>query len=175
MEWLSLRGGLKGWEFLSQDGSFLVGRRSFFSENMFLDGEVGLAFPSIGTGKFGVGRLNPNTGKSVTLGVRPYPSHLYIQFGADKGRCDGNVKPQTLRRLNRRGKDVSELLCGESTFSIELERLALLPNADRRPQHVLPTYVYLESLELVHGDVEPPVVFAVTSVSGGGLFWSSIP
>jgi len=100
-------------------GSFLVGRRSFFSQNMFLDGEVGLAFPTIGTGKFGVGRLNPNTGKSITLGVRPYPSHLYIQFGADKGRCDGNVKPQTLRRLNRRGKDVSELLCGESTFSIE--------------------------------------------------------
>ena len=99
--------------------SFLVGRRSFFTETMFLDGEVGLAFPSIGTGKFGVGRLNPNTGKSIALGVRPYPAHLYIQFGADKGRCDGNVKPRTLRRLNRRGKDVSELLCGESTFSIE--------------------------------------------------------
>ena len=99
--------------------SFRVGRRWFFSETMFLDGEVGLAFPSIGTGKFGVGRLNPNTGKSIALGVRPYPSHLYIQFGTDKGRCDGNVKPRTLRRLNRRGKDVSELLCGETTFSIE--------------------------------------------------------
>ena len=36
-----------------------------------------------------------------------------------QGRCDGNVNPRTLRRLNRRGKDVSELLCGESTFSIE--------------------------------------------------------
>lgn len=99
--------------------SFLVGRQSFLTETMFFDGEVGLAFPSVATGKFGVGRLNPNTGKSVTLGVRPYPSHLYIQFGTDKGRCDGNVKPRTLRRLNRRGKDVSELLCGESTFSVE--------------------------------------------------------
>ena len=86
---------------------------------MFLDGEVGLAFPSIGTGKFGQREANPNTGKSIAWGCVRIPHHLYIQFGTDKGRCDGNVKPRTLRRLNRRGKDVSELLCGESTFSIE--------------------------------------------------------
>ena len=105
--------------YLFPGASFLVGRRSFFTETTFLDGEVGLAFPSFATGKLGVGKLNPTTGKSVTLGVRPFPSHLYIQFGTDKGRCDGNVNPRTIRRLNRRGKDVSQLLCGESTFSIE--------------------------------------------------------
>lgn len=99
--------------------SVLVGRRVFRSETMFVDGEVGLAFPSGFTGKFGVGKLDPSTGRTVTLGVRPFPSHLYIQFGKDDGRCDGDVKPRTIRRLNRRGKDVSDLLCGESTFSIE--------------------------------------------------------
>ena len=99
--------------------SVLVGRRWFRSETMFIDGEVGLAFPSAATGKFGVGRLNPSTGRTVTLGIRPFPSHLYIQFGKDDGRCDGDVSPRTSRRLKRRGKDVSDLLCGESTFSIE--------------------------------------------------------
>jgi len=99
--------------------SVLVGRRWFRSETTFIDGEVGLAFPSAVTGKFGVGRLNPSTGRTVTIGIRPFPSHLYIQFGKDDGRCDGDVSPRTIRRLKRRGKDVSDLLCGESTFSIE--------------------------------------------------------
>ena len=130
---------------------------------MFFDGEVGLAFPSVATGKFGVGRLNPNTGKSVTLGVRPYPSHLYIQFGTDKGRCDGNVKPRTLRRLNRRGKDISELLCGESTFSVDGSAW-LFYQMLTGDTSTCPTYVYLESLELLHGDVESPVVLALNPV-----------
>ena len=99
--------------------SVLLGTRVFRSETMFVDGEMGLALPSVVTGKFGVGKLNPSTGRTVTLGIRPFPSHLYIQFGKDDGRCGGDVKPRTIRRLNRRGKDVSDVLCGESAFSIE--------------------------------------------------------
>jgi hypothetical protein len=99
--------------------SVLFGRRVFRSETMFVDGEVGLALPSVVTGKLGLGKLNPSTGRTVTLGIRPFPSHLYIQFGKDDWRCGGDVKPRTIRRLNRRGKDVSDLLCGESAFSIE--------------------------------------------------------
>ena len=52
---------------------------------MFLDGEVGLAFPSIGTGKFGVGRLNPNTGKSITLGCVRIPHTCTFSLGPTKG------------------------------------------------------------------------------------------
>ena len=140
--------------------SFLVGRRSFFSETMFLDGEVGLCFHRSAQANLGW-VAQPQHRQIHRTGVRPYPSHLYIQFGTDS-MLRRQREPRTLRRLNRRGKDVSELLCGESTFSIE-GVLAFLPNVNRRPQHVLPTYAYLESLELIHGNVEPPVVLALTS------------
>ena len=74
-----------GLEFLS-GGSFLVGRRSFFSQNMFLD-EIRVGVSGDRHRQVWRWKINPNAG-SPSLGVRPYP-HLYIQFGADKGRCDG--------------------------------------------------------------------------------------
>lgn len=99
--------------------SFLVGRRSFRSESTFLDAEIGLAFPSVATAKFGVGRYNPATGKSVSAGIRPWPAHVFVQFGRDDNRCSEDVKPRVARRLKRRGKDPSDIMCGESIVSIE--------------------------------------------------------
>ena len=99
--------------------SFLVGRRSFRSESTFLDAEIGLAFPSVATAKFGAGRYNPLTGRSVSAGIRPWPAHVFVQFGRDDNRCSDDVKPRVARRLKRRGKDSSDIMCGESIVSIE--------------------------------------------------------
>ena len=99
--------------------SFLVGRRSFRSESTFLDAEIGLAFPSVATAKFGAGRYNPSTGRSVSAGIRPWPAHVFVQFGRDDNRCSDDVKPRVARRLKRRGKDSSDIMCGESIVSIE--------------------------------------------------------
>ena len=56
--------------------SILFGRRSFGSESTFLDAELGLAFPSAVTAKLGVGRYNLATGRSMAVGIRPWPSHV---------------------------------------------------------------------------------------------------
>lgn len=100
--------------------SFLFGRRAFVSQKTFLDFELGFAFPTIATAKIGVGERNPVTGKSVAVGIRPWPAHFYIQFGNEDNRCGDDIKPRIARRLQRRGKNSSDILCGESIFSLEL-------------------------------------------------------
>ena len=100
--------------------SFLFGRRAFVSQKTFLDFELGFAFPTIATAKIGVGERNPVTGKSVAVGIRPWPAHLYIQFGKEDNRCGDDIKPRIARRLERRGKNSSDILCGESVLSLEL-------------------------------------------------------
>lgn len=100
--------------------SFLYGRRSFQTKTIFLDAELGLAAPTVATCKLGIGHLNPATGKSVSVGIRPFPSHVYVQLGKEDGRCSDNVKPRIARRLKRRGKDPSDIMCGESLVSFEL-------------------------------------------------------
>ena len=100
--------------------SFLFGRRSFRSETTFLDAELGVAFPTFATCKLGIGHLNPATGRSVACGIRPFPAHVYVQLGKEDGRCADNVGPRVARRLKRRGKDPSDILCGESIVSFEL-------------------------------------------------------
>lgn len=100
--------------------SFLVGRRSFRTATMFLDAELGLAAPTVATCKLGIGHLNPATGRSVSFGVRPFPSYVYVQLGKEDGRCGENVKPRVARRLKRRGKAPSDIMCGESLVSFEM-------------------------------------------------------
>ena len=120
--------------------SILFGRRSFGSESTFLDAELGLAFPSAVTAKLGVGRYNPATGKSVAAGIRPWPSHVYVQFGREDDRCKRDLKPRVERRLKRRGKDQSDIMCGEFIVSIEasawfLETLFNLDNTGLRSRY----------------------------------------
>jgi len=61
--------------------SFLFGKRFEKSEsNFILDMEVGLALPSIVTAKIGGGFfLNKEKKSAVTVGIRPWPLHLYGQ------------------------------------------------------------------------------------------------
>lgn len=106
-------------EFVFPGVSFLVGKRMFVSQRVFVDGQLGLAFPSILTAKLGAGVHNPANGWSVAAGLRPWPTHWYLQVGREDRRCSDDVKPRVARRLKRRGKDPSDILCGEWIFSIE--------------------------------------------------------
>lgn len=56
--------------------SFLLGQTKQFKNDMVLEYEAGLAFPTVLTGKIGVGK---KFGKTTTiLGVRPFPFNVYV-------------------------------------------------------------------------------------------------
>ena len=61
--------------------SFLVGKRFEQSDgNLILDMEIGLAFPTIATGKIGGGFfLNKEEKSAILIGIRPWPLHFYTQ------------------------------------------------------------------------------------------------
>ena len=58
--------------------SFLIGRQTSFGKSGFVDQQIGLAFPSIVTGKIGVGSKTEKG--SVSAGVRLFPGFAYVQF-----------------------------------------------------------------------------------------------
>ena len=58
--------------------SFLWGKTTYFSNNLLLDYEYGFALPTLITGKIGLGIGNSNN--TVVLGVRPFPSSVYLQY-----------------------------------------------------------------------------------------------
>ena len=73
-----------GVAFLSYDslipfpgGSALWGTTYVNQENLIFEYEVGFAFPTLVTGKIGVGKRFNDT--NIILGVRPWPFNLYLQ------------------------------------------------------------------------------------------------
>ena len=62
--------------------SFLWGRTYINENNFIFEHEVGFAFPSIITGKLGIGKKINNT--EITMGVRPLPFNLYLQSSLKK-------------------------------------------------------------------------------------------
>ena len=58
--------------------SFLFGKTNYYQNNTLLDYQVGVAFPSIVTGKFGFGFGDENY--ATIFGIRPFPTSTYIQF-----------------------------------------------------------------------------------------------
>ena len=57
--------------------SALWGTTFINQENLIFEYEVGFAFPTLVTGKIGVGKRFNNT--SVVIGVRPWPTTVYLQ------------------------------------------------------------------------------------------------
>jgi len=57
--------------------SVLWGRTLINKNNFILEYEGGFAFPTIVTGKIGIGKKFNTT--NLTFGVRPWPFHLYTQ------------------------------------------------------------------------------------------------
>ena len=99
--------------------SVLYGHQKFVSETRFWDFQYGLAAPTIVTMKIGGGLKNINSGRSISGGVRIWPSHLYVQFGFPNKRCSNEVSKKMKKRLERRGSDRTHLLCGEWNMSLE--------------------------------------------------------
>ena len=106
--------------------SVLWGKRTFKTETRFIDKQFGLAAPSLITLKIGQGWRSPSTYRTISYGVRVFPLHGYVQFGWPNPRCENKVNERTLKRLQRRGKDRTNLLCGEWNVSIELGSALLL-------------------------------------------------
>jgi hypothetical protein len=79
--------------------SFLIGQQKMLSSNTFLEYQVGLALPSIATGKIGLGYQNKSIG--VSGGLRVFPSMLYgqIHFRTKKGQLNISAE-QTPFNLN---------------------------------------------------------------------------
>ena len=58
--------------------SFLIGNTSYYSNNTLLDYQIGIAFPSIVTGKVGFGIGNEDF--ATIIGFRPWPTCPYLQL-----------------------------------------------------------------------------------------------
>ena len=75
--------------FFSEDiifpgASFLWGKSIYFNNNTFLDYEGGFALPTFLTGKIGFGISNEKS--ATAIGLRPFPTSLYIQCTWNKKR-----------------------------------------------------------------------------------------
>ena len=61
--------------------SVLFGKTFNTENNLLIDAEVGLAFPSIVTAKIGLGKyLNEKNKSAFIVGLRPWPMHLSAQL-----------------------------------------------------------------------------------------------
>ena len=60
--------------------SFLWGKTHYYKNNTFFDYQFGLAFPTIFTGKAGFGIGNEDRPFGLSLGLRPFPSTIYLQL-----------------------------------------------------------------------------------------------
>ena len=58
--------------------SFLIGNTNYYSNNTLLDYQIGVAFPSIVTGKVGFGIGNEDL--ATIIGFRPWPTCPYFQI-----------------------------------------------------------------------------------------------
>jgi hypothetical protein len=72
-----------GAAFIGDDGfpfpgtSVLWGKTLINENNFIIEYEGGFAFPTLVTGKIGIGKKMNNT--NLTFGIRPFPFHLYTQ------------------------------------------------------------------------------------------------
>ena len=66
--------------FIFPGASFLWGKTHYYKNNTFFDYQFGLAFPTIFTGKAGFGIGSEDRPVGLSLGLRPYPSTIYLQL-----------------------------------------------------------------------------------------------
>tara|TARA_B100000965_G_C19533916_1_gene732406 strand:- start:1 stop:390 length:390 start_codon:yes stop_codon:yes gene_type:complete len=67
-------------DFSFPGASFLFGKTNYYTNNTLLDYQLGVAFPSIVTGKIGFGIGNENF--ATIIGIRPWPTCLYLQLSS---------------------------------------------------------------------------------------------
>lgn len=85
---------LEGW---FPGTSVLYGIKTINKDNIILDVQAGIAFPSIVTGKVGTGIYFPKAKTAVTVGVRPWPAHCYgqIEFYTPNEKSSWTVSYET--------------------------------------------------------------------------------
>jgi hypothetical protein len=71
--------------------SFLIGQQAFLSPTVFVEYQAGLALPTLGTGKLGLGVQSSTTGSGLSAGVRVFPNTLYLQFYKPTRRGQWNL------------------------------------------------------------------------------------
>ena len=62
--------------------SFLFGKTNYYTNNTLLDYQLGVAFPSIVTGKIGFGIGYEDF--ATIIGVRPWPTCAYLQLSENE-------------------------------------------------------------------------------------------
>lgn len=75
----------EGWsgidfDFIFPGASFLWGKTNYYSNNLFFDYQVGVAFPSLITGKAGLGIGTLDSPVTFSTGIRPWPLTYYVQL-----------------------------------------------------------------------------------------------
>tara|TARA_B100000902_G_C26616679_1_gene577786 strand:- start:31 stop:420 length:390 start_codon:yes stop_codon:yes gene_type:complete len=65
-------------DFAFPGASFLFGNTHFYTNNTLLDYQLGVAFPSVVTGKIGFGIGNEDF--ATIIGIRPWPTCPYLQL-----------------------------------------------------------------------------------------------
>ena len=60
--------------------SYLAGLTRITSSNKVFEAQLGLAAPTIFTGRIGTGIYIEDANTIITVGVRPYPAHGYVQL-----------------------------------------------------------------------------------------------
>ena len=80
--------GVSFGDFPFPGASLLGGVRKVSESGFVFEAEAGLAFPTVATGKVGVGIQRFAGGPSGTLGLRLWPLHLYYQQSIPTKRCE---------------------------------------------------------------------------------------
>ena len=79
----------EGWsgidfDFIFPGASFLWGKTNYYSNNLFFDYQIGVAFPSLITGKAGLGIGSLDSPVTFSTGIRPWPLTYYVQLDFNK-------------------------------------------------------------------------------------------
>ena len=106
--------------YLAPGCSMLFGKRKFYSEKMFFDMQVGLAFPTLATGKIGVGKYNFKKETSSSFGLRIWPAHIYIQHSRPSHKISERRERRFIHFFNSSPLKPKNVICGEWNFSIEV-------------------------------------------------------
>lgn len=65
---------------LSPGISYSAGTTRITRSNKVFEAQLGLAAPTIFTGRIGTGIYIEDANTAITVGVRPYPAHAYVQL-----------------------------------------------------------------------------------------------
>ncbi len=96
--------------------SFVSGKQQYFDENYFFEYQMGIALPSIVTGKLGIGATGKVFGGSI--GVRVFPTFVYgqIHFRFQKSQLNFSAEVSPFYNYNS-GNEIGPSLGANTIFT----------------------------------------------------------